>query len=290
MNSRLTINYVLFLVLSFVIIFGFSYFFGEPPKDEKQAAPQTAENVQGQPAQGSQPAAPQPVQSVTNVQQNTEHYDELINKDGGTIITVNTPIYTAKIDTLGGRVTEWRLKDYKETTAKDSPLVNIVNGYKQIVAKAGVKGADVPYLIPFSYSGSREINLDDTNKGVTLTYKDPKGFTLTKNIEFEPGNYLVNESMTVTNSSGNAIDYGLGFEAFGKIEQMGRGYNSDELIALVDNEVEKVTSLPKQTEQFTGQIDWFGLNDKYFLYAVIPEIGGNSALNYSSLNSDKIFP
>ena len=61
--------------------------------------------------------------------------------------------------------------------------------------------------------------------------------------------------------------------------------DSDELIVLVNNEIEKVTSLPKQKEQFIGQINWFGLNDKYFLAAIIPEIGGNSTVNYSSLSS-----
>ena len=289
MNSKLTLNYVLFLVLSFFIIFGYSYFFGKTTKNEKSVTPpQTSENVQNAPAQVNQATPQAPVQSVSNVVENVNHYDELLKDDNGTIITVNTPIYTGKIDTLGGRITEWRLKDYKATTAKDSPPVNIVNGQKQIITKVNVKGANVPYLIPFNYSGSRNIELTDTNKGITLTYNDPNGFTLTKTIEFELENYLLNQSMDVTNRSGNAIDYGLGFEAFGKIEQKGRGDSSDELIVLVNNEIEKVTSLPKQTEQFAGQINWFGLNDKYFLVAVIPEIGGNSAINYSSLNSNQI--
>lgn len=289
MNSKLTLNYVLFLVLSFFIIFGYSYFFGKTTKNEKAVTPpQTSENVQNAPAEDNQATPQAPVQSVSNVVENVNHYDELLKEGNGTIITVNTPIYTGKIDTLGGRITEWRLKDYNATTAKDSPPVNIVNGQKQIITKVNVKGANVPYLIPFNYSGSKNIELTDTNKGITLTYNDPNGFTLTKTIEFELENYLLNQSMAVTNRSGNAIDYGLGFEAFGKIEQKGRGDSSDELIVLVNNEIEKVTSLPKQTEQFAGQINWFGLNDKYFLVAVIPEIGGNSAINYSSLNSNQI--
>jgi len=289
MNSKLTLNYVLFLVLSFFIIFGYSYFFGKTTKNEKSVTPpQTSENIQNAPAQVNQATTQAPVQSASNVVENVNHYDELLKEDNGTIITVNTPIYTGKIDTLGGRITEWRLKGYNATTAKDSPPVNIVNGQKQIITKVNVKGANVPYLIPFNYSGSRNIELTDTNKGITLTYNDPNGFTLTKTIEFELENYLLNQSMAVTNLSGNAIDYGLGFEAFGKIEQKGRGDSSDELIVLVNNEIEKVTSLPKQTEQFAGQINWFGLNDKYFLVAVIPEIGGNSAINYSSLNSNQI--
>ena len=46
MNSKLTINYILFLVLSFVIIFGFSYFFNNPEKQQQTSAPQATDNVQ----------------------------------------------------------------------------------------------------------------------------------------------------------------------------------------------------------------------------------------------------
>ncbi len=290
MNSKLTLNYVLFLVLSFVIIFGFSYFFNDPEKEQQATPTQTTENVQNTPAQGNQQqsAGQAPVEPVTNVAQNVNHYDELTREDNGKIITIDTPLYTGKIDTLGGRVIEWQLKDYKATTAKNSPPVNLINGQKQLITTVNVKGSDLPYLIPFSYSGSDTVELTDANKGVTLTYTDPAGFKLTKTIEFEHENYLLNQTMTFTNQSGNAIEYGLGFEAFGVIEQKGRGDSSDELIVLVNNEVEKVSSLPKQPQQFSGQINWFGLNDKYFLAAIIPEIGGNSTINYSSLNSEKL--
>ena len=289
MNSKLTINYILFLVLSFVIIFGFSYFFNNPEKQQQTTAPQATDNVQNTPGQSSpQASEPVPAQPVSNVAQNVNHYDELIKKDNGKIITIDSPLYKGKIDTLGGRVVEWQLKDYKATTAKNSPPVNLINGEKQLITTVNVKGTDIPYLIPFNYSGADNVELTDSNKGITLTYTDPAGFKLTKTIEFELENYLLNETMTVTNTSGSAIDYGLGFEAFGKIEQKGRGDSSDELIVLLNNEVEKVSSLPKQAEQFNGQINWFGLNDKYFLSAIIPEIGGNSTIYYSSLNSNKL--
>ncbi len=288
MNSKLTLNYVLFLVLSFFIIFGYSYYFGKTTNEEKAVTPQTTENIQNDPSGNNNAQTSAPVQAVSNAAENVNHYDELLNKDSGTIITVNSPIYTAKIDTLGGRITEWSLKDYNATTAKDSPPVNIINGDKQLITRVNVKGANVPYLIPYSYSGSTNIELTDANKGISLTYNDPNGFKLTKTIEFELDNYLLNQSMTLTNSSGNSVEYGLGFEAFGKIEQKGRGDSSDELIVLINNEVEKVSSLPKQTQQLTGQINWFGLTDKYFLDAVIPEIGGNTTLSYSSLNSNQI--
>ena len=292
MNSKLTLNYILFLVLSFAIIFGYSYYFGPETKEQQTTAPQTTQNTQNTPVENGQGTAPvtspAPVPAANTTAENVNHYEELVRDDNGTIITVTSPIFTAKIDTLGGRVKEWLLNDYKATTAEDSPPVNVINGEKQLITKASVNGANVPFLIPYKYSGSKNIEITDENKGITLSYTDPSGFTLTKTIEFEATNYLLNQSMTINNSSGSPIEYGLGFEAFGKIEQAGRGFDSDELIILLDNEVEKVTSLPKQPEQFSGQINWFGLNDKYFLAAIIPEIGGNSALSYSSLNSNKI--
>jgi YidC/Oxa1 family membrane protein insertase len=289
MNTKLTLNYILFLALSFLIIFGYSYYFGKSQKEEKTNTPATTENVTENTQTTQSPTTSQaPIRSVSSIEENVDHYDELLEDGNGRIITIDTPLYTGKINTNGGRVTEWRLKDYKATTAKNSPPVNIINGEKRLITNVSVNNANVPFLIPFNYSGPGNVELTDTNKGVTLNYTNASGFTLTKTIEFELDNYLLNESMTINNQSGNSLEYGLGFEAFGKIEQKGRGDSSDELIVLVNNEIEKVTSIPKVPEQFNGQINWFGLNDKYFLIAVIPEIGGNSTISYSALNSKQL--
>ena len=149
MNSKLTLNYVLFLVLSFFIIFGYSYYFGKTTNEEKAVTPQTTENIQNDPSGNNNAQTSAPVQAVSNAAENVNHYDELLNKDSGTIVTVNSPIYTAKIDTLGGRITEWSLKDYNATTAKDSPPVNIINGEKTVNNQGECKRGkcSLPYTI-----------------------------------------------------------------------------------------------------------------------------------------------
>ena len=199
MNSKLTLNYILFLVLSFAIIFGYSYYFGPETKEQQATAPQTTQNTQNTPAQNGQGTAPvtapAPVPAANTTAENVNHYEELVRDDNGTIITVTSPLFTAKIDTLGGRVKEWLLNDYKATTAEDSPPVNVINGEKQLITKASVNGANIPFLIPFNYSGSKNIEITDENKGITLSYTDPSGFTLTKTIEFEAANYLLNQSV-----------------------------------------------------------------------------------------------
>ncbi|MGI9553948.1 MAG: membrane protein insertase YidC [Thermodesulfobacteriota bacterium] len=284
MNNRFTLNYILFLALSFVIIFGFQYLFGnkEQPKDKQQQTTQQTTTTSPE-TTGTAP----PVKDSAAFDDIKNTYEELVKEgSSGTIINVNSSLYEAKIDTLGGRVTEWKLKDYNQTTAKDSPLVNLINGKNQIVSGVNVKNNQIPYLIPYQYSGSTDIELSDQNKGVTLKYVNSSGIEITKTIEFDAKNYLLDESLTLNNGSGAAQEYIIDFQTYGSIEQRGRSESSNELFVFVNNEVEKVSKLPKQPQQLTGQINWFGFGDKYFLTATIPEIGGNNTISVNGVENN----
>ncbi|MGI9534484.1 MAG: membrane protein insertase YidC [Thermodesulfobacteriota bacterium] len=285
MNNRFTINYIIFLALSFLIIFGFQYLFNN--KEEKDATNQPAATEQTAKTTPETTKTAPPVKSESAFDDSKNTYEELIKEgSSGTIINVNSPLFDAKIDTLGGRVTEWKLKNYKQTTEKDSPLVNLINGKNQIVSGVKVKNNGIPYLIPYQYSGRSDIEIDDQNKGISLKYVNSSGLEITKTIEFDAKNYLLDESLTLSNNSGATQEYIINFQTFGSIEQRGRSESSNELFVFVNNEVEKVSKPPKQPEQLTGQINWFGFCDKYFLTAIIPEIGGNTSVSVNGVENN----
>ena len=288
MMNRLTLNYILFLVLSFIIIFGFQYFFNKPEEKEKTAQEQTAQE-KAAPQAETTPAPKQPVKQAPRTVNNTEKYKSLAaSKENGSVISVNSPLYSAKRDTLGGRVIDWQLKAYNQTTAKDSPLVNLINKDNQLATSIALKNRDLPYLIPFKYSGQDTIDIEDSNKGILLTYTDPAGVKISKTIEFDAANYLLNESITVDNLSSEGQEYNIVFNTFGSVEQQGRGENSNELIVLLNQDVERIKSEPEQHEQLSGQIGWFGFGNKYFFTAIIPELGGNNVLNVSTVDGNKL--
>jgi len=118
MNSRFTFNYIIFLALSFLVIFGFQYFLA-PKQKEGVTKPQSVSKEV--PTSTKEAATPTPVDAYSK-------YETLVESDmQGTIIKVDSSLYRAEIDTLGGRVTKWELKEYAQTTDDDSPPVNLIN-------------------------------------------------------------------------------------------------------------------------------------------------------------------
>lgn len=284
MNNKLTLNYILFLILSFVVIFGYSYFFTEPVKETEQDVTQqeTTDKRDGTPVTESQGTAPPPAAA-----ESADLPDQ--NASGDTVV-VETPLYTATLDTLGARITEWKLKHYDETTEKDSPPVNLVDGTAQsLYAVPHLSGVTLPDLIPFSYEGQQKIDITDNKKSVELIYNSPSGIKITRTINFDPGSYIINESLKITNATPSTVESRLSLYTFGFIEYNGRGQNSHSFDIMINNEVEKVDSKPDAPKTYNGQINWFGFSEQYFARSVLPESGAVTTVNLSGNRNDGLF-
>ncbi len=278
MNSRFTFNYIIFLALSFLIIFGFQYFFTPKKKDNVTKQPVVSEEA---PVSEKQTSAPTSV---------SKKYEELMENDAqGTIIKIDSPLYRAEVNTLGGRVTRWELKNYSQTTQDDSPPVNLINGKNQILSTVDIERRDVPFLVPYQFSGRSSIEVDDENKGITLSYKDKSGLEIIKTIEFDAANYTIEESITLGNRSGASQRFNVGFQTFGAVAEEGiRGTNNSELYVFVNNELKKISKLPDQPEKLSGQVSWFGFGNKYFLAAIIPGTGSSSSVFVNAAEKDDL--
>lgn len=278
MNNRLTLNYILFLILSFVVIFGYSYLFTEPPKkndikseDQKQV---TAEQEPGpgadtfdSPEKSQQPDSPDLYQEVND----------------GETVTIETPLYIAKINTAGARITEWKLKNYKETTEENSPLVNLIKGSEQsIYAVPFIADANLPRVIPYSYSGAKEIQVSSETKELELRYNSPSGISIIKRLVFDPDDYIINQSLKISNDTSRSLQSRLYLYTYGFIEYNGRGQNSHSFDIMLNNEVERLDSKPDEPKTYQGQVNWFGFSEQYFTRSIIPESG---AVNTVKLNT-----
>ncbi|MXW22456.1 MAG: membrane protein insertase YidC [Candidatus Dadabacteria bacterium] len=119
MNSDLKKNYILFLVLSVLVIVGYSAFFAEAPKEKQPAKID-------QPASAS--AAPGKTSEETgSMQELPTEFEPIRSSYASKIIKVKSDLYTAEIDTLGGRVVGWNLAEYKKTIESDSVPVDVIN-------------------------------------------------------------------------------------------------------------------------------------------------------------------
>ena len=152
MFDRNYLNYIIFFILSFLIIFGYATLFA--PKATKKNT-----LTEKEPLKVTESV---PTPSIRDIP--IEEY-VTPNVPQGKLITVKSPLFTGKIDTVGGRIIEWNLEKYNETTSKDSPPVNLFkDSPPSYSANLELQGLQVPDLIPFEYDGDSEIVIDQKER------------------------------------------------------------------------------------------------------------------------------
>jgi YidC/Oxa1 family membrane protein insertase len=206
----------------------------------------------------------------------------------GKLLTIKTPLYTGIIDTAGGRISEWRLEKFKETTGNNSPPVNLFKGSPPAFNTIPeLKGIQIPDLIPFEFDGGDVINVTEKEE-ITLYWKSPEGIEIRKIYGFDPSSYLVELRFEVKNTTENHLGELLLVEQYGRVGKEAKENDDRSFITMVYNKVERVDKPPKEVEVFKGTINWFGFADKYFISAFLPDIGGETDINLLNAEQDKL--
>ena len=266
-------NYILFLVLSLAIIFGYTYFFSPPPEEVKET--QKTEQSSGTAGQVT-PGAPQ---AQTREFEDASYIEkDIYYEQQGQLVTFDTPLYKGTIDTYGGRILSWELKDYKLSTNGNGELVNLFMdsppGFSTLLK---LNGLSIPDLIPFKVDGDTNVALTEGTGKLTFYWDSPEGIRISKIYEFDSSTYVLKQKFEVQNTASSALQERLDILWYGNIESLGRGENSRTFITMVTQDVERISSIPDTEEAFRGEISWFGFSEKYFMSTFLPETGGRDS-------------
>jgi YidC/Oxa1 family membrane protein insertase len=288
---------LLALVLSSAILFLWSYFspVSTPPKQNPAASPTpSASSAPTQSASANNqtaPPAPAPVANVSAAPQR--------------IITIKTPLYDAKFDTLGAEPISWIIKVNKLTKRE----IYSVAGHKrdkiplELISAEGLKRQ--PRLVPFQLqtgdpaldatfssstyrvegvqqeSGDVEINLAPREKKeLTFVFEDANRVQVRKKIIFNADQYETDLSLLVKRGDetipqvklviGPSIgDQGVPHHTFYSV--------APEAVAYVNGKLERhppagINGNSSSPDRLTlnGQIDWAGVGDTYFGMVAVP--------------------
>ena len=271
-------NLILATALSALVIIVWMVFF--PPADVPQTAPET---VAAQ--ENATPSVADPAVAVA--------------ADTTAIATaarvgIDTPRLTGTISTLGGRIDDLSLKNYRETLAPDSPQVRLLtpvgqdNAYYALFGWAPAKGlpaTDVPdartVWTPVSTAPLTVAT------PVILQWTNGKGLTFTRTISIDDL-YMFTISDTVQNAGtapASLAQYGI-VARHGKPTNLQNIFVVHEgMIGRVDGELSemkytKLAELPvvereaANAEVLQGTTDgWIGFTDHYWMTTLIPEQG-----------------
>lgn len=282
------------LALSFVVFLVFMYI-GEKskvrPLPEAQQAQQTQQPQPVQPA----PAPAKPAVSPTAAKPAAAPARPA--KD----VVVETPLFRAVFTEAGGRLKSFQLKKYLESLPftpishfKLGPVGFELDRYhnpqnslaqpKELVRPGpgqdfplGLswegKGLAVPGTLPCEASRPG-LNLRDGDKEtLKFTCVSPEGLTFVKTFTFKGDSYGFDLGVQVANHTGQNLDGQLGLDLSENFtgEDASRfhflGFNGS-----VNNKWEEIKSGDlKEPKTLTGKIDWAGLDEGYFLTAMVPQ-------------------
>ena len=284
------------LVLSSAILFLWSYFYPAPPPPTQNPGatppPAASPAATQTPDASTTQAAPVPTPNVSAAPQR--------------MLTVRTPLYEAKFDTLGAEPVSWIIKVNKINNRE----IYSVGGRKedkiplQLISPEGLKRQ--PRMVPLQLqtgdgaldsalssstykvegvdqaSGDIDVNLGaGEKKELTFVLEDPNGVQVRKKLLFDAERYETDLSVLVKRGGqtvpqvkiaiGPSIgDQGVSYHTFYSV--------APEAVAFVNNALERHppvgingnSSSPDRLV-LNGPVDWAGVADTYFAMVAVPD-------------------
>ena len=286
------------LVLSTAILFFWSYLYPVKPPQDKQATPTpspSATQTASTPSEGNADLQPPARTEATNATQNSAPQRT---------ITIRTPLYVAKFDSLGAAPTSWILLKNKNSDA----TIYSVAGKKsdevplELISPEGLNRE--PRAVPLqlitgdaqldSALRSSTYNVEGVDqagdalidlgagqkKEIVFSLTDPNGLQVRKSLLFDADSYATDLSVSVKQGDqpipaikvtiGPSIgDQGIKHHTFYSV--------APEAIASVNGKIERhlahsINENKSNPDLLTqpGPVDWAGVGDTYFAMVAVP--------------------
>jgi YidC/Oxa1 family membrane protein insertase len=281
------------LALSFVVFLAFIYLGQIMPKPQAPPAPG--------PATEAKPAAPKPPEArPTAAPTPAAPPVAAAPARPAREVVVETPLFKAVFTEAGARLKSFQLKKYREnlpfqpiSSFKLGPVAFELERY-QSPEKAGVKpkelvingkspelplglqwegkGLEVPATLLCTASQT-QLDLKPGEKGnLTFTCTSPQGVTFTRILTFQADRYNFDLAVKLANHTAEPLDgqLSLALSENYASEEASRfhfiGFNGS-----INQKWEEIKSGDlKEPKTFTGKVDWAGLDEGYFLTAIVP--------------------
>lgn len=283
-------NLYLAIALSILVIIGWNLFYGWPQMHAKREQLQQVQTAsQSAQAPGVTPsvnpiapsgAATTPAGTATTEAVAQSREQALADSPR---VAIETRSIRGSINLKGGRIDDVSLKDYRETVAPDSPIIDLLSP----------SGAPHPYYAETGFVTQPGLSLalpgpdtvwqaDKTrisaDQPVTLTYDNGQGLIFHRTITVDD-KYMFTVKDTVDNKGAQPVTlfpYAL-VSRHGKPVTSNYAVLHEGLIGVVgDSRVQEIKydAIEKeagQTKSLDGAGGWIGITDKYWAAAVVPD-------------------
>ena len=281
-------NVLLAVILSTAILIGWSFYFENPEeaqrkRAEMQGKTETQTSIQ-------KPEAPQP--SKANPSKSISRNEAL--KESERVLIENKNL-SGSISLRGALIDDIILKNFRETLdANSKPIVLLSpKKYEQgyfvesgwATTKSDVKVPDNNTL--WQIRDGKKLT---PNYPITLEWNNKEGLVFLKKIEIDD-KYLFKITETVRNDKNKVVD----LFHYGQITKNAKPATEnfyilhEGLTGVVDKNLKEETysAVEKEKKTYNGKSGWFGITDKYWMSAIIPESGKSFKGEYSFTSNYK---
>jgi len=207
-------------------------------------------------------------------------------------ITVNLPLYTAKISEKGAVFKSFVLKEYRKTIDPHSPFFDMINpDLSQGTVRIGFAGNSLKGIDDAVFYANLEkdsVDIKNKAKEISFSWISPKGVVVEKTYSFSPETYVISLDVTIKNGSDQTFKDNLTVSLLKTEAENVSSYGFEGPSALINNKLEQIkTKKIKKQDVYPGKITWLAVQDRYFMSAVMPDKAMDASMHLS-INDDKI--
>ena len=281
-------NVLLAVILSTAILIGWSFYFENPEEAQRKRAEiqgKTETQTSIQKPEAPQPSKASPAKSISR--------NEAL-KESDRVLIENKNL-SGSISLRGALIDDIILKNYRETLDPNSKSIVLLSPkkYEQgYFVESGWATTKSDIKVPDNNSlwQIKEGKKLTPNSPITLEWNSREGLIFSKKIEIDD-KYLFKITETVRNDKNRAID----LFHYGQITKNAKPTTEnfyilhEGLIGVVDKNLKEETysAVEKEKKTYNGKSGWFGITDKYWMSAIIPESGKSFKGEYSYTNNYK---
>jgi YidC/Oxa1 family membrane protein insertase len=269
-QSRLLIA----IVLSLVVFLAWQFIFS-PKEAERQAAKKVAAPAATQPQPVKEQETPYRSETEKLVPAEQPAVEATAPQMARTL-TVDAPLYQAKISENGAVFYSFLLKKYHEKVQKDSPLKQVLADNETLgVGEMGFAGKSIAGLENAVFTADLASDLTQIKDGprdIHFLWRSADGVVIEKTYQFAPDSYVVDLEVTVKNGSSRSIQDRVFVALNGEAPANKRRYAFEGPSAYVNDKLEEIeVKKIKDKSNFDGKIKWIALQSRYFMSGLIPE-------------------
>ncbi len=269
---------LLAIIISIAILLIWDLLVIQPKKDE---TPQEVSGVE----ETAKPEIASPIIKIPGL----ESTPPLISNEE--TIVAETPLYRATWDTKGGRLISVKLKKYKESMEEDAALVEVI---KTPMPTVNLNDELLDTELIYTSSQKGPLTSEDAPLKVTLSAQAAQGITIHKIFTLDPKKYTIEYISVIENTTNErmTLNVSMQLDDLYPLDDKGKRYIFEGPVLLNGKRLEefKISKVKKvgAYREFSGEIQWYGFEDKYFLKAVIPTNPVETTLNIKRIDDNII--